>query len=85
VIRKSVKRSSEEGRRISAHRVTRRRPILLARTVLRGGWRSDAPSLPDIGDFLKSVVYLPFEQSNGEPTLARRRREGDTDGEDTSA
>jgi hypothetical protein len=37
-----------------------------------------------IGDFLKSVVYLPFEQSNGKPTLARRR-EGDTDGKDTSA
>src|SRR5687767_2700429 len=37
-----------------------------------------------IGDFLKSVVYLPFEQSNGKPTLARRR-EGDTDAEDTSA
>src|SRR5918994_1129494 len=26
-----------------------------------------------IEDFLLSVVYLPFEQSNGEPTLARRR------------
>ena len=51
---------------------------------------ADAASSPDrqpshrgIGDFLKSVVYLPFEQSNGKPTLARRR-EGDTDGEDTS-
>jgi hypothetical protein len=35
-----------------------------------------------IEDSLRNVVYLPFEQSNGEPTLARRR-EGDTDGEDT--
>jgi len=36
-----------------------------------------------IGDFLKSVVYLPFEQSNGKPTR-QRRWEGDTNAEDTS-
>jgi hypothetical protein len=37
-----------------------------------------------IGDFLSSVVYLPFEQSNGKPTRQRRRREGDTGAQHTS-
>jgi hypothetical protein len=35
-----------------------------------------------IEDSLKNVVYLPFEQSNGSPALARRR-EGDTDAQHT--
>jgi hypothetical protein len=30
----------------------------LARTVLRGGWRSDAPSLPDIGSRSRGDLLL---------------------------
>ena len=36
-----------------------------------------------MGDFLKNVVYRPFEQSNGKPAR-QRRREGHTDAKDTS-
>ena len=56
VIRKSVMRSSEGGRRKSAYTGNSPAAYPTARTVLRGGWCSNAPSLPD-----KSFTWFCFE------------------------
>ncbi len=51
----------------------------LARTVLRGGWRSDAPSSPDIGflDHAATFSSLPSTNSpflNSAPALTNPTR-----------